>query len=159
MNAWVRAREKVVFNIARILRALTGFVAVRSLNEVRIESSVKLLPFQDQPRKKLHERGVKIARLPLRHPGKKGSSAGPHNAIVSIAQTPESFVKLSVLLMAKCRMIVERHSYNRHTRGDHRSQYWEIIFNLSPKATSLLFVVLGLRLLVIDLLLGKLLLG
>lgn len=43
MNAWVRAREKVVFNIARILRALTGFVAVRSLNEVRIESSVKLL--------------------------------------------------------------------------------------------------------------------
>jgi hypothetical protein len=110
MNAWVRAREKVVFNIARILRALTGFVAVRSLNEVRIESSVKLLPFQDQPRKKLHERGVKIARLPLRHPGKQGGSAGPHNAIVFIAETPEGFGKLSVLLMAKCRMIVERHS-------------------------------------------------
>ncbi len=102
---------------------------------------------------------ILMLALPLRHPGKKGSSAGPHNAIVSIAQTPESFVKLSVLLMAKCRMIVERHSYNRHTRGDHRSQYWEIIFNLSPKATSLHFVVLGLRLLVIDLLLGKLLLG
>ncbi len=51
MNAWVRAREKVVFNIARILRALTGFVAVRSLNEVRIESSVKLLLSKINPEK------------------------------------------------------------------------------------------------------------
>src|SRR6266446_4224763 len=99
--------------------------------------------------------------MPLRHLCKQAGSAGPHNAIVSIAETPESFIKLGVLLTAKCRMIVKRNRYKRHTRSDHRSQdspqRWQIIFGLSPKAfwTSLLFVVLSLRLLVIDLRLGN----
>ena len=104
-----------------------------------------------------------MARLPLRHPDEQGGNAGPHNAIVSIAETPESFIKLSVLLMAKCRMVVERHRCDCHTRGDRRSydsrERREIIFSFSPKARSLPFVVLSLPLLVIGLRLSKFFLG